>query len=83
LTSTNLPVVSRVEKLLVDHGGWKRVGVGRKNNKGTWKFDFTVYLLRIFLIWRLHRSTAITAETFNKIISDLDIENNSVIVTTE
>jgi hypothetical protein len=42
LTSTNLPVVSRVEKLLVDHGGWKRVGVGRKNNKGTWKFDFIV-----------------------------------------
>jgi hypothetical protein len=44
LTNTNLPMVSRVEKLLVssDHGGWKRVRVGRKNNKGTWKFDFTV-----------------------------------------
>jgi hypothetical protein len=21
-----------------DHGGWKRVRVGRKNNKGTWKY---------------------------------------------
>jgi hypothetical protein len=41
-----------------------------------------VYHLRILPIWRtyksylrLHRSTAITAETFNKIISDLAIEN--------
>jgi hypothetical protein len=44
LTNTNLPMVSRVEKLLVSIGprGWKRVGVGRKNNKGTWKYDFTV-----------------------------------------
>jgi hypothetical protein len=32
---------------------------------------------------RLHRSTAITAETFNKIISDLAIGNSAVIVTTE
>jgi hypothetical protein len=32
---------------------------------------------------RLHRSTAITAETFNKIISDLAIGSNSVIVTTD
>jgi hypothetical protein len=32
---------------------------------------------------RLHRMTAITAETFNKIVSDLAIGNNSVIVTTE
>jgi hypothetical protein len=50
-----------------DHGGWKRVGVGRKNNKGTWKFDFTVwrgmcfyvgndvYHLRIFPIWRTYK----------------------------
>jgi hypothetical protein len=32
---------------------------------------------------RLYRLTAITAETFNKIISDLAIGNNAVIVTTE
>jgi hypothetical protein len=38
--------------------------------------DLSTYL-------RLHRSTAITAETFNKIISDLAIGNNFVIVTTE
>jgi hypothetical protein len=51
-----------------DHGGWKRVGVGRKNYKGIWKFDFTVgkgvgmcfyvgndvYHLRIFPIWRTY-----------------------------
>jgi hypothetical protein len=32
---------------------------------------------------RLHRSTAITPETFNKIISDLAIGNNSAIVITK
>jgi hypothetical protein len=43
LTNTNLPMVSRVEKLLVSIGprGWKRVGVARKNNEVTWKFDIT------------------------------------------
>jgi hypothetical protein len=40
LTNTNLPVVSRVEKLLVSIG--PRGARDRKNNKGTWKFDFTV-----------------------------------------
>jgi hypothetical protein len=44
LTNTNLTVVSRVEKLLVSIGprGVEEGGVGRKNNKGTWKFDFAV-----------------------------------------
>jgi hypothetical protein len=44
LTNTNLPMVSRVEKLLVSIGprGVEEGGVGRKNNKGTWKFDFAV-----------------------------------------
>jgi hypothetical protein len=40
LTNTNLPMVSRVEKLLVSIGS--QSGRGRKNNKGTWKFAFTV-----------------------------------------